>query len=220
MFSQIDVISYKGLEYTIGDHFTIKKNKSDVLIYTYLGDSVFNVLNESKIQKKDNNEIIYNTYGKAKMKSNGKLYSFGIRVSVNKISQNIVSIYNYSEGEINGECIKFDDSSNVRYKSYYKNNLENGICTSFYSNGNIKSIGEKVNGYESGLWKYYFENGKLKEEGDYQIIDISEYKYENKNLEKNKYFFSFKDGLWKVYNEDGSFCETIEYELDEIKMRK
>jgi antitoxin component YwqK of YwqJK toxin-antitoxin module len=85
---------------------------------------------------------------------------------------------------------KIDESGNIEYIGYFKNNNRDGVWI-FYQNNSIYEQGSYSEGLKTDFWIKYYPNGNV--------------------LSRGAYTNDKEDGPWVYFNEDGSVLETGSY---------
>jgi antitoxin component YwqK of YwqJK toxin-antitoxin module len=100
----------------------------------------------------------------------------------------LMSIQNYTEGELEGESLWYYESGKLKEQVFYKEDAITDISTSWFENGVIESV-KKCNDFNLDSVYYWYENGDKRLEGNLLLTS-----YES--LEHIKYW-NYWDSLGK-----------------------
>ncbi len=124
---------------------------------------------------------------------------------------NTKSIFNYLNGEKNGNFELYYETGEVSYKGYCEKNIAKGIYKMYYRNGNLQQEGNIINGKENGEVKIYFESGELHQKIRFskgikngKFIEF----YKNKKISKKTTYLDDKiHGELLFYSENGELVK-------------
>ncbi|MBN2349546.1 MAG: toxin-antitoxin system YwqK family antitoxin [Bacteroidales bacterium] len=74
---------------------------------------------------------------------------------------------NYTNGNIDGKWIFWDELGNKSYEVNYINDTLNGIFLSYFPDGSIKEKGNYLKDTRQGKWTFYNEQGEIINEKTY-----------------------------------------------------
>ncbi len=151
------------------------------------------------------------------MYSNGELQGENIGYDE---KGNIISKSIFVKNKREGEYIKYYSTGNIMSKEMYKDGKENGKFFQYYKNGNIKLEIDAKDGDANGQVIQYFENGSLQAKGRY-LAGKSEGPYqfyhENGKLKmEGNFTLDKKEGEWKTYYENGALKSIEHYTAGEL----
>ena len=100
----------------------------------------------------------------------------------------------------------------------YQDGRKTGRWTHWYENGQKKEEGEFADSWPVGRWTWWYETGQKKEEGAREVVDASDWRYEERLVRDGEWTFWHKggqkkaqglyklgerQGAWTVLGEDG-----------------
>jgi antitoxin component YwqK of YwqJK toxin-antitoxin module len=138
------------------------------------------------------------------------------------------SIWNYKDGEMNGEQLIYYENGEKLSVFNVINALGEGKQYNYYDNGTLQRIYTMKEGKIEGYSINYFKNGKKESEGNLIANDFHWedkighwiYYYENGNKKEEGNWgmggrhgnTNTQIGIWKYYDEKGCLFEIIEYD--------
>ena len=130
-------------------------------------------------------------------------------------NQNILSVENYAEGELEGESFTLTLEGDTIERGLYVDGLEDGKW--IYVNDSVLVEGTYNLGKREGVWKTYYPNGKLKRSEPYHDNELdgkSVFYWEN-SVKKAEYTYvhGLLNGNVYQYDIDGNVLFTTTYRM-------
>ena len=125
-------------------------------------------------------------------------------------------LYNYNNGNKNGDAIAWYKNGQKKYQGKYINGIKEGEFNDWFEDGKISAIRNYLHGIENGKWKIWHEDGILKEEGYFingQRDGLWHWYYENGQKWVEINFTNGKEhGIWTAWHENGQKREEVNYQ--------
>lgn len=157
----------------------------------------------------------------------GKLFTGEIKVFY--AADKICSIWNYKNGELDGDQFLYYQNQNLHAKYFCKNNTTEGELIHYYENGNIWFTVTMKAGELDGNVIFHYPNGNKKFEGNakkdlsspYHVMRDGHWIYYWENGKKKAEGilspaddFEVRSGIWTFYDEEEKVIETKDYTND------
>ncbi len=91
----------------------------------------------------------------------------GVWITYHSDNQRIKTVANYSENQLNGPFLQFNNRGQIESKAGYRNGQYHGLYGK-YKFGRAEEEIEYKNGQIDGALRKYFGNGKLQQEAEYK----------------------------------------------------